>query len=481
MTGDLPAICHTPAAPFTPTAKHIVLLIAVLAGFITPFDGSAVTIALPAMAAEFHMDAISLSWIATAYLLAAALFLVPFGRIADIYGRKRIFLYGIAIFSLSSLVMTMVPATSLLIAVRVLQGFGGAMIFGTSIAILTSVFPPGERGKALGIYLTAVYFGLTLGPFLGGVLTQYWGWRSIFFVNVPIGIIACILILWKLEGEWAECVGERFDLLGSLIYAGALIAVMYGFSLVPDSMGVVLIVAGIIIGVIFALYEMRVNAPVLDIRLLFKNRVFAFSNLAALINYSATFAVTFLLSLDLQYTKGFSPEYAGLVLIVQPAAMAFVSPVAGRLSDRIDPQIVASTGMGLTALGLFMLSFLMESTPLWYMLLCLVVFGVGLGLFSSPNTNAIMSAVEKRYYGVASGMNGTMRLVGQMLSMGIAMMLFSLIIGRVEITPAYYPRFIESLHYAFILFTIFCIFGIAASLMRGKREPAAVVHPGRPE
>ena len=265
--------------------------------------------------------------------------------------------------------------------------------------------------------------------------------------------------------------GERFDRAGSVIYAGALIAVMYGFSLVPDSTGIVLIGAGIIISIIFALYEMRVPAPVLDMRLLFRNRVFAFSNLASLINYSATFAVTFLLSLDLQYTKGFSPEYAGLILIVQPAVMALVSPVAGRLSDRIDPQIVASAGMGFTAIGLFLLVFLSESTPLWYMLACLVVLGLGFGLFSSPNTNAIMSAVEKRYYGVASGMNGTMRLVGQMLSMGIAMMLFSLIIGRVEITPAYYPRFIESLHYAFVLFTIFCVFGIAASLMRGKQQP----------
>ena len=480
-TADVPTICHTPAVPVTPTGKHLVLLIAVLAGFITPFVGSAVNIALPAMGAEFHMDAISLSWIATAYLLAAALFLVPFGKIADIYGRKRIFLYGIAIFTIASFVMTMVPTTNLLIAVRILQGFGGAMIFGTSIAILTSVFPPGERGKALGIYITAVYFGLTVGPFLGGVLTQYFGWRSIFFVNVPIGIIACILILWKLDGEWAECVGERFDLLGSAIYACALIAVMYGFSIVPESTGIVLVGAGIILGVIFALYEMRIPAPVLDMRLLTKNRVFAFSNLAALINYSATYAVTFLLSLDLQFTKGFSPEHAGLILIVQPAVMAFVSPVAGRLSDRIDPQIVASAGMGLTALGLFMFSFLVESTPLWYMLLCLVVFGAGLGLFSSPNVNAIMSAVEKRYYGVASGMNGTVRLVGQMLSMGIAMMLFSLIIGRVEITPAYYPQFITSLHYAFVLFTVFCIIGIAASLMRGKREPTAVSHQGRTE
>jgi EmrB/QacA subfamily drug resistance transporter len=470
----VPAICHTPARPVTETGKRIVLLIAVLAGFLTPFDGSAVNIALPAMGAEFHMDAISLSWIGTAYLLAAALFLVPFGKIADIYGRKRIFLYGIAIFTIASLVMTMVPTTNLLIVVRIFQGFGGALIYGTSVAILTSVFPPGERGKVLGIYITAVYFGLTIGPFLGGVLTQYLGWRSIFFVNVPLGLIACLLILWKLDGEWAECAGERFDYWGSVIYACSLVMVMYGFSIVPDPAGVALIVAGIIAGIVFTLYEMRIPMPVLDMRLLTKNRVFAFSNIAALINYSATFAVTFLLSLDLQYTKEFTPEMAGLILIVQPAIMTVVSPLAGRLSDRVDPQIVASIGMALTALGLFMLVFVIESTTLWYILACLLVLGAGLGLFSSPNTNAIMSAVEKRYYGVASGMNGTMRLMGQMFSMGIAMMIFAVVIGRVEITREFYPQFVTSMHYAFILFTVLCIFGIAASLMRGKQEPAAV-------
>jgi EmrB/QacA subfamily drug resistance transporter len=466
-TADVPKNCYTSAVTVTPAGKHIVLLIAVLAGFLTPFDGSAVNIALPAMGAEFHMDAISLSWIATAYLLAAALFLVPFGKIADIYGRKRIFLYGIAIFTLASFVMTMVPTTNMLIAVRILQGFGGAMIFGTSVAILTSVFSPGERGKALGIYITAVYFGLTVGPFLGGILTHYLGWRSIFFINVPIGIIVCILILWKLGGEWAECKGERFDLIGSVIYACALVAVMYGFSLVPNATGILLIAAGIIIGIIFALYEMRIPAPVLDMLLLTKNRVFAFSNLAALINYSATFAVTFLLSLDLQFTKGFSPEHAGLILIVQPATMAVISPIAGRLSDRIDPQIVASAGMACTAFGLFLLVFLTESTHLWFLLACLVVLGVGLGLFSSPNTNAIMSAVEKRYYGVASGMNGTVRLVGQMLSMGVAMMLLSSFIGPTEITQEYFPQFTLCLHFAFGIFAVLCLFGIGASLMRG--------------
>ncbi|WP_243684222.1 MFS transporter [Methanosarcina barkeri] len=184
------------------------LFIAILSGFITPFDGSAVNIALPAIGSEFHMDAIALSWVATAYLLSSALFLVPFGKIADIYGRKKIFLYGITLFSLSSLIMTMAFSSEMLIGIRVMQGIGSAMIFGTGVAIVTSVFPPGERGKALGTYITAVYIGLSVGPLLGGAMTQYLGWRSIFFVNVPIGITAIILILWKIKGEWAECRGR---------------------------------------------------------------------------------------------------------------------------------------------------------------------------------------------------------------------------------------------------------------------------------
>lgn len=279
-----------------------------------------------------------------------------------------------------------------------------------------------------------------------------------------------MLILWTVKSEWAECAGERFDLAGSVIYSFALIAVMGGFSLVPDLLGFILIALGCVIGLIFALYETKIPNPVLNMHLLTKNRVFAFSSFAALINYSATFAVTFLLSLDLQYTKGFSPEHAGLILIVEPAVMVIISPIAGKLSDRIDPQIVASAGMALTTLGLFLFAFLVETTPLWYMLVCLAVLGMGLGLFSSPNTNAIMSSVEKRYYGVASGMNGTVRLVGQMLSMGITMMFFAIFIGRVEITPEYYAQFITSLHYTFILFMVLCIFGIAASLKRGKRQ-----------
>jgi len=465
---ETPPICRNPPKALTGTEKGIVLLIAVLAGFLTPFDGAAVNIALPTIASEFHMDVISLSWIATAYLIAAALFLVPFGKIADIYGRKKIFLYGIGIFAAASFAMTIIPSTNLMIAIRVIQGLGSGMIFGTTVAILTSVYPPGERGKALGIYITSVYFGLSLGPFLGGVLTQYFGWRSIFFVNVPIGIAAILLVIWKLKGDWAECRGERFDLPGSVIYGISIIAIMYGLSVATEGAGYALLFVGIVAGIIFVLYERRIAFPVLDMKLFTGNRIFAFSNLAALINYSATYAVTFLLSLDLQYTKGFTPGHAGLILIAQPAVQAIVSPIAGKLSDHIEPSIVASAGMALTAAGLILLIFLTETTSLGYLVICLIILGAGFGLFSSPNTNAIMSSVEKRYYGVASGMVGTMRLLGQMLSMGIAMLLFAVIIGPVEITPAYFPQFMASLHVGFILFAVFCIVGIFFSLIRGK-------------
>jgi EmrB/QacA subfamily drug resistance transporter len=465
-------MCHTPDV-IPSSEKRIVLFIAVLAGFITPFDGSAVNIALPTLGAEFHMDAIALSWVATAYLLSSAVFLVPFGKIADIYGRKKIFLYGIAVFSLASLAMVMVSSTEMLIVIRVIQGLGSAMIFGTGAAIVTSAFPPGERGTALGIYITAVYIGLSSGPFIGGIMTQHFGWRSIFFVNVPIGVITILLIKWKLKGEWTECKGEKFDVTGSVIYGSAVVAVMYGFSILPDMEGAFLIVTGIIGVIIFVLYEMRIPYPVLDIRLLTKNRVFALSNLSALISYSATFAVTFLLSLDLQYTKGFTPQQAGFILIAQPVVQAMISPIAGRLSDRVEPRFIASLGMAIIAVGLFLLTFIAETTPIWYMVLALLILGTGFGLFSSPNTNVIMSSVDKRFYGVASGMSGTMRLLGQMLSMGIAMMILAVVTGPVVITPEYYPQFVTSLHYVFVLFTIFCLVGVFASLVRGKTKPAA--------
>lgn len=456
-----------------PPTRQIALFIALLAGFLTPFDLSAVNIALPSIGSEFAMDAIEMGWIATAYLLAAGVFLVPFGRIGDIWGRKKVFLAGLFVFTLASVLLVFATSTQMIILVRVLQGFGGAMIFGTTVAILTSVVPSAERGRALGIYTTAVYIGLSSGPFIGGILTAWFGWRSIFFVNIPVGIFAMALVLLLLKEEWADSAGEPFDLMGSLQYGLALTCVMYGFSVLPDPAGFVLVLAGTGILILFVLHELRTAYPVLDMTLFTKNRVFAFSNLAALINYSATFAITFFLSLYLQYIKGFSPEHAGMLLVIQPVVQALFSPVAGWLSDRREPGKIASFGMALTAFGLFFLVLADTSTSLAELIVVLVILGAGLGIFSSPNTNAIMGSVERKKYGVASGTLGTMRLVGQMLSMGVAMMLISVYVGDVQITSIYFPQFLASMKTCFLIFAVLCGAGIFFSLVRCGNGSAA--------
>ena len=448
--------------------KKTVLLVVTMVSFLTPFMGSSVNIALPSIGKEFAMDAVLLSWVATSYLLATAVFLVPFGRIADIHGRKKIFTYGILLYTASSLLVAISTSAIMLISCRVLQGIGGAMIFGTGVAILTSVFPVSERGKALGINVAAVYLGLSLGPFLGGLLTQYFGWRSIFMTNVPLGLIVITSVFWKLKGEWAEARGEKFDLTGSVIYGVGIIALLYGLSLLPALLGIWPILAGILGLLGFVWWETKVTSPVFNIDLFKNNTAFAFSNVAALINYSATFAVAFLLSLYLQYTKGISPQITGLILVSMPAVQAMFSPVAGRLSDKIEPQILASAGMGLTTIGLGLLAFLGEATAIGFILFSLIVLGFGFALFSSPNMNAIMSSVDKQHYGVASAMLATMRQIGMTLSMGIAMLIIAIYIGRVEITPEYYPSFLMSAKVTFIIFAVLCFGGIFASLARGK-------------
>jgi len=448
--------------------KRTALLVAVLASFLTPFMVSSVNVALPAMGKEFGMNAVLLSWVPTSYLLAAAMFLVPFGRIADIHGRKKIFSIGIVVYTTASSLIVLAHSVPVLLGLRVLQGFGSAMIFGTGIAIVTSVFPPAERGRVLGLNVSAVYVGLSLGPFLGGFLTQQFGWRSIFLANVPAGIVALFFIVRRLKGEWAEARGERFDAGGALIYAVSLVIVMYGLTLLPGWSGFLLVLFGLLWIGAFILWELKAPSPLLDMKLFTTNITFSMSNVAALINYSATFAVTFLISLYLQYIKGFTPQHAGTVLIAQPIVMAALSPIAGKLSDRIEPRIVASLGMGFTALGLALFTLLNEHTGLWFIITNLVLIGFGFALFSSPNTNAVMSSIDRRFYGVGSAMLGTMRLTGQMLSMGIVMVIFALYIGRVQITPEYYPLFMKSLRMSFLLSSALCAAGMFASLTRGK-------------
>jgi EmrB/QacA subfamily drug resistance transporter len=453
--------------------KRSVLFVAVVSSFLTPFMASATNVALPAIQAEFHLDAITLAWVPTIYLISCAVLLLPFGKLADIYGRRKIFIYGIWVFTVSSLLTALAPTVPILLFSRVIGGVSSAMIFSTGLAIITSVFPPQERGGAIGITVAAVYIGLSSGPFIGGALTNHFTWRAVFAVTIPLGVATIYLATWKLAGEWAEAQGQKLDIIGGILYGSGIMLVMWGFSTLPSYESFCAMLIGIGLIGFFVWWEGRTTFPLINLELFSQNRTFALSSLAALIHYSGTMAVTFLLSLYLQYIKNLTPQAAGLVLMVQPLIMAICSPVAGKISDRFEPRYIASLGMALTAIGLFALTSVQFDTHTTFILLSLVLLGFGYGLFSSPNMNAIMSSVDKEFYGVAAGTVGSVRLIGTMLSMGITTLVFSLHIGRVAITPQYYPVFLESVKTAFTIFAVLCIPGIFASMARGRLRQGA--------
>lgn len=448
--------------------KRSVLTVTAFASFLTPFMGSSINLALPSIGDEMGVNAVTLNWIVSSYMLTTSILLLPAGRSGDILGRKKVFTAGLVIFTLTMILLTFTPGIKWLIGVRILQGAGGAMMFGTNMAILTSVFPPGERGRAIGINVTAVYAGLASGPFLGGILTRYLGWRSIFAFLIPMGIISLILIRRKMKGEWADAKGESFDWTGAVVYGLSIAGLMYGFSKLPSLQGWIITASGIALVPLFIMREKSTAHPLFDITLISRNRVFAFSSLAALIHYAATSAVGFFLSLFLQYIKDMGPRDAGFVLMAWPVTMTLISPIAGKLSDKHNPGVLASTGMAISAAGLILLCFISEQTTVAFITVVLVIMGAGFSLFSSPNSNAIMSSVEKRQLGNASGMLGTMRNVGQTFSMAIALMLLALYMGQARINPANYPQLMSAMKSAFIIFSILCFAGIFASLARNK-------------
>ena len=448
--------------------KLFVIIITTLASFMTAFMGSAINIALPEIGKEFSLSPVLLSWMATAYLLTVAVLLIPVGKLSDIYGRAKFLKTGIIIFTAGSLFSGFANSGASLLVFRLIQGAGASFIFATATAILVSVFHQKERGKVLGINLTATYTGLSSGPFLGGIISHYLNWRFIFFSNTILGIILIIFTIVYLKSEWKEDVKENYDFPGGIIYIVFLTSLMLGLTFLPDISGIILFASGIVLFIIFYKFEKKKNNPIFNFTVFSSNRTFTFSNLAALINYSATYAIAFIMSLYLQNIRGLSSQDAGLILITQPVMMAIFSPIAGRLSDKIEPQIVASAGMGILTAGLILFSFLSQSFSYVLIVINLAFIGFGFALFSSPNTHAIMSSVDKQYYGVASSTLSSMRMVGQMLSMGIVIVIFSIVAGKANITQENQYIFLSSFRIAFALFSFLCFAGIFASLSRGK-------------
>jgi len=450
------------------TNKGIVLFITCVALFFLTYLFSAVSIALPAIAEEFHPDAIMLSWVSTAAILSTGVLMIPVGRISDIIGIKKMFVVGMIIYTIMMILSIFPNSIEMMIALRAITGVGSSLAVGNAVAMVSASFPAGQRGRALGMTSASVYTGLSAGPFLGGLLTETLGWRSIFIITVPCSILVVVLVLWKIKAEWKGGRGEKFDFLGSLIFMAALTALLYGFTTLPDVSGGILIAAGALGLFVFTKFENRVSSPVINVNVFKNNKTFLLSNTASFIAYSATFALVFLMSLYLQYIKGLSAERAGLVLLAQPVIQACISPFAGRLSDKVEPQIVSSIGMAVTCAGLVLFSFVNAETSLVMIALFLAMLGIGLAFFISPNTNAIMSSVAPKYYGVASAMSNTMRQTGQVFSMAVTMVVITILMGQAAIAPENYHLLIDSVRISFAIFAGLCFCGIFASLARGK-------------
>ncbi|MBK5720706.1 MFS transporter [Dysgonomonas sp. Marseille-P4677] len=441
-----------------------------LASSLVPFLGSALNLALPYINNELSLDAITSGWIPTSYMLSTAIFQIPCARIADMIGRKKVFVAGVIVLTIFSLLSGLASTGTTLIIYRFLAGFGSAMMFGTSTAILTSSIPIEKRGQSLGIVAATVYFSLAAGPFLGGLLTQYFNWHSIFFLSAFISLIVAISGYLVIKDDFKEDKPGKFDIVGSILFAIGLSSLIYGFSELPHSHGFILIGIGTIILIYFALYEKKQEYPVFNIRVFLENRIFRMSGLSALINYSATFAISFMLSLYLQYVRGLSPRDAGFILIIQSVVQALVSLKSGKLSDKMPAATLATLGMAILSVGLIGLCFISATTSYLYLAIVLIILGLGFGIFSSPNTNIIMSSVDKKHYGLASATMGTMRLTGQAFSMGIAIMSISLVIGNIQLSPNVHAELITSMRITFAICLMLSLFGVYASSIRNEKK-----------
>ncbi len=451
-----------------PANQKTALLVVSLSSFIMPLMLSSVNVAIPSIAASMNAEALLLSWISTAYLLTSAVFLLPFGKLADIVGRKKIYLTGMFVITLASFFAASAQSIVQLIGWRVMQGIGAAMLFSTGVAILSSIFPPEKRGGAIGVTVSAVYFGLACGPLFGGWLTQHFSWRSVFVMHIPIAVFVIIIAWMKLDEEWRGQSDQRFDYLGTIFYAVTITSLMIGLSLLPSPLSVFLLLLSALSLFSFVRYENRVTDPIFEVGIFRQNRVLTFSCLASLILYSSTFGLTFLMSLYLQNIKGMSPQSAGVIMILQPLVMALFSPYMGKLSDRYEPRYLTASGMCLISFGLGLLSALQQETSLAYILCSLGLIGFGFALFSSPNVNAIMGSVEKKYLGVASGTVSTTRVLGQMFSMAVVTLAFALFMGNSQLGPETSPALLKSIHISLFAACSLSVVGIYLSMARGN-------------
>ncbi len=443
--------------------EYRILFTIMLTSFLTPFTGSALNLALPSLGAEYGASPAALGWVLGSFLLAAIVVLLPFGKLADRYGKRRFFVMGNGIFALTSFMAVFAPNLSWLIAARAAQGIGSAMTFATSMSILTLVIPKERRGWAMGWNVAVVYTGLTLGPAVGGFLNYYYGWHSIFILLAALGAIAFLTARHTLQEEWYADSSPVWDRKGALLYGGAILFIVYGLSqLLSEPAAPWLLLGGLLLFGVFIRFELHTENPLLPVSLLFINRPFSMSCLAALLNYCATFASSLLLSLYLQSIIGLTSRSAGLILLAQPVIMAALSPLMGRLSDKYAPTKLATLGMAVITSGLTGFALTVHSLSLYLLIPMLLITGTGFALFAAPNNNAIMSSVEKKHYGLATSLLSTTRLMGQVLS--VAMMNLILSLQWTGLAPK--ETLLQNLEIALLCFALFSGLGIIPAKIR---------------
>ena len=449
--------------------KNLILVICTVLSFFTVFAVNAVTIVIPSIASEYHMSNIIQNWVTIIFLLVVAVLSVPAGQISGKYGLKKVTIVSVILFIIISIANVLVTSQEQFLACRLILGISLAFINVTSMAMIVSAFPPEERGTALGINITGVYIGLSLSPVLGGILNYNLGWRSVVLFGVPFLFVILVLLLTRISDEWITFKGIPIDIKGSLSYGVGMALFMYGFTILNTQQGIILTVLGIAILVVFGIIELRQNHPVFDIRF-FKNHKFLSANFASLCAYLATYAITTILNYHLQYIKGLDSQTAGIILLAAPLCQVVLAPIAGRLSDKFVPQILAAMGMALGTISLFLFSSLNAQTPMLYLIISMIVYGIGFGLFSPPNTNVIMGSVPPKDTSIASASVATMRTVGQAMSMGILTLVFAFVMGDVPIIEKYYPLLTQSCQITCIICVVLCVLSVFASFVGFKSQ-----------
>lgn len=452
----------------TPSAKWLVLVSICLTNFLNSVTNSSVNVATPTIASALQANAILVSWIPTSFLLSSVVMLLPAGRLADIHGRKKLYVSGIVIFIITSILASLSVSIEMLLAIRLLQGIGSAMIFATGLAIITSVFPAENRGVSLGIASASVYFGLSCGPLIGGWFTEVYGWRSVFLFPVPFSMIACALIVVNLKGEWKSQSPTRVDWLGGLIFAIWSSAFFIGVSTLPGKVSYLLLGIGAACLILFYYQQVNSKHPLVRFRAIMDNHVFSRSLMASVCVYASNYPLIFLFSLYLQFIQGLSPHGAGQIMVLQAITMAILAPIAGRLSDRFEPRIIATGGCLIMACAFGMLDRINDHTSLYYIAGCLMTLGFGFGLFTTPNNNAALSAIDRERLGIASALLNLSRVIGNMTGIAMVMILVSLIIGHAEIKPQQYPALMTTIRWALALSCIYALSGAYFSFTRGN-------------